>query len=246
MRIPQAIFTSLRGQKLAGYQLAAVSEGIDDDMARELNVWGPAHDSLIEEAPEEPSVNFHPLGEENFCLSLTRPAGAEYSGRKGPRVYTQMFILSHEALAQFDNNPWLILRAILAAGRASIYDEPPSALRLVPLVGRAGDSNPAVQQFLQQVTEESFLGLAATVLKKPSVGLATLHSPRLVVSALFHLLAPKDRLKVSFTTGLRHSARRPFRLFALPRDVVVRHQFERLQGVTVVEFNPAAELATAN
>jgi hypothetical protein len=246
MRIPQAIFTSLRGPKMAGYQLAAVSEGIDDDMARELNVWGPAHDSLIEETAEEPSVNFHPLGEDNFCLSLTRPAGAEYSGRRGPRVYTQMFILSREALAQFDNNPWLILRATLAAGRAGVYDELPARLRTLPLVGRAGEADSAIQQYLDQVGEESLADLTKAVLKKPQVGLATLHSPRLVVSALFHLLSPQDRLKVSFTTGLRHSPRRPFRLFAFPREAVIHRQFDRLQGVTVMELSASPAFATAH
>ncbi|MBC7852560.1 MAG: hypothetical protein IAF94_03905, partial [Pirellulaceae bacterium] len=86
MRIPQAIFTSLRSQKISGYQLAAKSSEIGDELARELTVWGPAHDSLLDETALEPSVNFHPLGQDHFCLSLTSSAGAEYSSRAGARV----------------------------------------------------------------------------------------------------------------------------------------------------------------
>ena len=238
MRIPQAIFTSLRGQKLAGYQLAAVSEGIGDELARELNVWGPAHDSLLDETGE-PSVNFHPLGPENFCLSLTSSAGAEYSGRAGARIYTQMFILTREALQRFDNNPWLILRTTLAAGRAGVFEDPPSRLRSLPLVGRAGDANSGpLEQLSQEVEPKLLNSLVTTVLEVQSVGLATSLDPRLIISALFQLIPPEERLNVSFTTGLRHSPRRPFRLFLLPADPAAHRQFHRQPGVTVVSLEP--------
>jgi len=241
MRIPQAIFTSLRGQRMAGYQLAATSEEIGDDLARELNVWGPAHDSLLDESAEEPSVNFHPLGAEHFCLSLTSSGGAEYSGRAGARIYTQMFILSREALARFDNNPFLILRAIESAGRAAVYDELPQRLRSIPLVGHAGEADVSrLEQQLEQLESEPLISLATAVLESPSVGLATSLSARSLVSALFRLLPREKRLKVSFTTGLRHSPRRPFRLFLLPSDPVAQRHFQRQPGVTVVELKSPA------
>lgn len=240
MRIPQAIFTSLRGQRLSGYQLAATSEGIGEDLARELNVWGPAHDSLLDETAEESSVNFHPLGTEHFCLSLTSSGGAEYSGRAGARIYTQMFVLPREALARFDNNPFLILRAIESAGRAAVYDEMPQRLRSIPLVGHAGESDASCLEQQEHLGPEPLSGLATSVLASPSVGVATSLSARSVFSALFRVLPLEGRLKVSFTTGLRHSPRRPFRLFLLPSDPLAQRQFQRQPGVTVVELNPAA------
>lgn len=227
MRIPQAIFTSLRGQKMAGYQLAAKSEEIDDDLARELNVWGPAHDSLLDEVAAEPSVNFHPLAAEHFCLSLTSSAGAEYSSRAGARIYTQMFVLPREALARFDNNPFLILRTIEAAGRVAAYDEPPQRLRSIVLVGRAGESDQeCFTELIEQLEPDSLTNLASTVLARSSVGLVTSLPARSLVSALFQLLPPAERLKVSFTTGLRPSPRRPFRLFLLPDNPALRRQFD--------------------
>ena len=241
MRIPQAIFTSLRGQKLEGYQLAAVSDGIGDELARELNVWGPAHDSLLDETADVPSVNFHSLGEELFCLSLTSSAGAEYSGRAGARIYTQMFVLSREALQRFDNNPWLILRTTLAAGRAGIFDDLPPRLRSLPLIGRAGEAHlGSLEQLSKELDPKLLSSLAAAVLEAQSVALATPLEPRLVVSALFEILSPEDRLKVSFTTGLRHSPRRPFRLFLLPHDPAALRHFHRQPGVSVVNLEPAA------
>ena len=242
MRIPQAIFTSLRGQRMAGYQLAAMSEEIGDDLAHELNLWGPAHDSLLDESSEEPCVNFHPLGAEHYCLSLTSSAGAEYSSRGGARVYTQMFVLPREGLARFYNNPFLVLRAIEASGRAAAYDELPQRLRSIPLVGQAGeaDLSPLGEQ-LEQLGPEPLSSLATAVLESPSVGVATVLSARSLFSALFRLLPTEERLRVSFTTGLRHSPRRPFRLFLLPSDPFAQRQFQRQPGVTVVELTPAAQ-----
>jgi hypothetical protein len=242
MRIPHAIFTSLRGERLEGYQLAATSEEVTEELARELNTWGPAHDSLLDEHSLEPSVNFHPLSADYYCLSVTRSAGAEYSGRAGGRIYTQMFLLSPEALARFGNNPFLIRRAIQAAGRELVLAEPPSRLRSFPLVGRAGDSDAEdSEQLLEQVSPEVLQKLAKMVVENPAVALAAQDPLPALFAALFQRLTPEQRLQVSFTTGLRHSPRRPFRLFVLPWDPAVRRQFQRQVGVTVVELEAAKD-----
>ncbi len=86
MRLEQAIFTSVRSERLDGYQLAARSPGIDDDLAKELITWGPAHDSLWDNSLRASSLNFHALSDDRFCVSKTVLAGAEYSGRSGGRV----------------------------------------------------------------------------------------------------------------------------------------------------------------
>src|SRR5690242_18556782 len=112
MRIEQAIFTSIQSSRLDGYQLAATSNGIASELAKELTIWGPAHDSLWDTRCDARSVNFHPLQDGSYCLSCTSLSGAEYSGRSGGRVYTQMFVLTREALAPFANDPFLVLRAL--------------------------------------------------------------------------------------------------------------------------------------
>ena len=239
VRIPQAIFTSLRGEQFAGYQLAAKSGEIGEDLARELNTWGPAHDSLLDEKSGEPSVNFHPLGREHYCLSLTSSSGPEYSGRAGARIYTQMFVLSQESLARFENNPLLILRTLEAAGRVIVHDELPPTLRSVPLVGRAGEADMGdMERVLEQIPPEALTELVTAVLESSCVGLAMSIAPLCLFSALFQLLPQEDRPKVSFTTGLRHSVRRPFRLFLLPEDPAIRRQFQRQSDVKVVELQP--------
>jgi hypothetical protein len=237
LRIPQAIFTSLRGEQFAGYQLAAKSAEIGEDLARELTIWGPAHDSLLDELAEEPSINFHPLGPEHYCLSLTSSSGPEYSGRAGARIYTQMFVLPHAALARFDNNPLLILRTLEAAGRVMVHDELPRMLHSVPLVGRGGEANlGCLEGIFDQTTPEALTNLVTAVLENPAVGLATPVAPRSLLPALFQLLPLEERLRISFTTGLRHSPRRPLRLCLLPSDPAARRQFQRQAEMTVVEL----------
>jgi len=235
MRLPQAIFTSVRGQKIAGYQLAARSEEIGEELAHELTVWGPAHDSLLEEDTDEPSINFHPLGPDHFCLSLTRSAGEEYSGRGGARIYTQMFVLTREALARFDHNPLLILRAIETSGRLITFEDIPDRIRSIPLVGRTHEAT-ALDGDELQVETDSLAPVAAAVLKDESLGVATSLPPRRFLSLLLRQIPREERLKVSFTTGLRPSPRRPFRLCLLPSDPVARRPFLRQAGLTVFEL----------
>ncbi len=61
MLLEQAIFTSAVTQRARGYQLVAQSPGICDIDARELTIWCPTHDALLEEGRWAQSVNFHPL-----------------------------------------------------------------------------------------------------------------------------------------------------------------------------------------
>src|SRR3569623_648025 len=124
-RIEQAIFTSVKRTRLDGYQLATASRGITAEISRELTIWGPAHDSLWDMRRDARSVNFFPLTIGGYCLSITTVAGAEYSGRGGGRIYTQMFVLPPEVLARFANDPFHVLRALAASGRLLVPDKVP-------------------------------------------------------------------------------------------------------------------------
>jgi hypothetical protein len=235
MRLPQAIFTSVRGKRLDGYQLAARSDEIDDDMARDLQTWGPAHDSLLFPRDGIESINFHPLmGGKWYCLSRTVCSGAEYSGRAGGRVYTQMFLLPTDGLARFANNPFLVLRALRAAGRLLVYDTVPDKLRSLPLVGRAaghegetsGDDPPA----------GNLAALESAIRQSPSVAVLGTKVVEPWFTALFRRLPVEERTRVSFSTGLKPTLGRPFKLFVAPDDASQQRQLSRQSGVRIVEL----------
>jgi hypothetical protein len=126
--IEQAIFTSVRTDRVDGYQLAAASEGIGAEDRRSLPQWGPAHDSLSEEGLGAASLNFHPLPSGAYCISRTSAASGEYSARRGPQVYTQMLVVEPEDLRRFANNPFRLLQAATAAGHVQVLRDIPRQL----------------------------------------------------------------------------------------------------------------------
>ena len=134
--IEQAVFTSAETDRSAGYQVVAASPGVSQADVRALEVWGPSHGALLELTPNAVSYNFHPLPSGWYSASRTTPAGWEYSGRRGARVYTQCLIVSPKTLARFANNPFALLRAALAAGALELHDEVPARLARLRLAGR--------------------------------------------------------------------------------------------------------------
>lgn len=248
MRLEQAIYTSQPGPRLAGYQLAAVSPGIGPQLARELTSWGPAHDALWDRRADARSVNFHPLSTGEWCLSWTRVAGEEYSGRGGGRVYTQMFVVPHAVLERFDGDPFLILRALAAAGRLSVHDPVPPTLPTVPLVGRGSHGDPTLQtHVLEEIGPAVFARIRRALMESPRVAVVTAGQVERLFQALIRSFPPSQRPAISFTTGLKDTPCRPFRLFVLPGDPALLRQVQRRPEVALIDVTtePAAATPTA-
>lgn len=236
MRLEQAIFTSVRSERLDGYQLAARSDGVSDDLAKELTGWGPAHDSLWAIHPGATSANFHGLADGRYCVSQTTLSGAEYSGRGGGRVYTQMVIVPREGLAKFGGDPFLVLRALTAAGRMIVYDNVPSELPSIPLIGRAAPEPPGwIAEIVAKAGEETIAELTEAIARQGFVTVITDLAVERLFQALLNQLIPAERLDVSFTTGLKPSSRRPFKLSIVPDDPALVRQSQRLQSGRVIE-----------
>ncbi len=237
MRLETAIFTSVKSARLDGYQLAAASSGISDAVAKELTVWGPAHDSLWDMRYDARSVNFFRLTGGDYCLSCTTLAGAEYSGRGGGRVYTQIFLLPPDVLARFACDPFLVLRALAASGRLVVYDKVPEKLPGVPLLGRSEKPEATlISQVLDEVGSEVFDELVAAVAGPTTVAILTSGHVERLFQAVLHAFSPEERLNLSFTTNLKDSPRRPFKLFVLPNDPSIIRQSQRLNGTRIVDL----------
>jgi hypothetical protein len=245
MRIEQAIFTSVQGGRLDGYQLAATSGGITAQQAKELTVWGPAHDSLWDTRATARSVNFHPLADGQFCLSCTTIAGAEYSGRGGGRIYTQMFILPGEALAAFANDPFLVLRALSTSGRLAVLDRMPKTLNSVPLVGRSTHDRQSQQTAVEEIGEDVFAELVEAAVQPERVAIVTSGDIERLFQAVLNALPIERRLGLSFTTGLKDCPRRPFKMFVLPSNPAIVRQAHRSATARIIDAagRPVAGIA---
>ena len=237
MRLHQAVFTSIKSQRLDGYQLAGASSGMSSDVLKELTTWGPAHDSLWDTRRDARSVNFHPLASGDYCLSCTTIAGEEYSGRGGGRIYTQMFVLPRAVLARFANDPFLVLRALSAAGRLVTLDSVPETLLTVPLLGAAQPpSQPVLSQVIEEVGAVIFNEIRSSLASAPRVAVMTSGHVERLFQAVLHALPKEERLQVSFTTGLKDSPRRPFKLFVVPNDPTLMRQSQRLSAAKVIDL----------
>ncbi len=244
--IEQAVFTSARTDQSAGYQLIARSPGIGGADARELSIWGPSHDSLLATGPEAASLNFHPLPSGAFCVSRTTRAGWEYSDRGEQRVYTQCLVVPADVLAAFANNPFAVLRAALARGDLTVLEDIPSQLEPLQISARSPMVDSRLLSRLATDPGTDWLAtLVQAALHSTVLALAKAHNIEYLIAGMMNCLPPECRTEFSFSTGLKPSVRRPFRVMAVSDN---RGQWQRLRQqnqatVLVLSETPPAEFA---
>jgi hypothetical protein len=235
--IEQAVFTSAQTDRGEGYHVAAISPGVCEADMRELGTWGPSHDAMLSSDPGAASVNFHPLPSGAFCVSRTTPAGWEYSGRGGFRVYTQGLIVPPKALSQFANNPFALMRAAAAGGSLRQYEKIPPSLAPFRLVGRAACADSALLTRLSNTLGPEWIAaIVQAALQSVSLAIANGPPAEHVVCGLLNCLPVECRTEFSFSTGLKFSSRRPFRVVALADDVEERQRVDRLYNITVIDL----------
>ncbi len=233
--IEQAVFTSAVTDRAAGYQVVAASPGLCEEDIRELAVRGPSHGALLDPGPTATSINFHPLPSGAYCVSRTTAAGWEYSGRGGARVYTQCLAVPRPVLARFANNPFAVVRAALASGMIRVYDDVPPRLEAFRLPGRASAVDVGLlTQLRSQPGAEWMACLIQATLGSTSLGLAAGPSAERLIAGIIQCFPPRCRRDLSFSTGLRFSSRRPFRIFALADEVEEQRRVQRLYNLPVL------------
>ncbi|MDY0169264.1 MAG: hypothetical protein RBS80_22160 [Thermoguttaceae bacterium] len=240
--IEQAVFTSARTSRAAGYHLAGRSQGVAEVDARELAVWGPSHDSLLELGPDAASVNFHPLPSGAYCISRTVSAGFEYSGRGGHRVYTQSLVVPPDALRRFANNAFAVVRAALAGGMFQVFDPVPEQLPTLTLVGGAApvDQN-LLARLAVQFGPDRIAGLVQAAMTGECLAVAGGDWTADLIAGLVNCLPPHARIEVPFATGLKYSSRRPFRVLGLSGDPAEHRWIAQHARVTVLDLTATHE-----
>ncbi len=238
MMIEQAVFTSAQTERAVGYQVAARSAGVDEVDAKDLAVWCPSHDSLLDCGPQASSVNFHPLSSGAYCVSRTIAAGWEYSGRGGHRVYTHCLIVSPQTLWQFANNPFSLLRAAMAHGAMAVHGEVPPYLEGFALPGSASAVDCDLLSRL--ATNPGPLRMALlvqTALENKRVAVFGPPNAEKLIAGLINCLPPECRTEFSFSTGLKYSSRRPFRLVGASGDPAQMRWLSHQPNVVVLDLS---------
>ena len=236
--IEQAVFTSAQTERSAGYQVVAKSPGLCEADARDLAIWCPSHDSLLESGPQASSVNFHPLSSGAYCVSRTIAAGWEYSGRGGHRVYTHCLIVSPQTFAQFANNPFSLLRAALAHGALTPRGEIPAHLEGFVLPGSAAAVDHALLSRLAANPGPLRMALLVqAALESRCLAVFGPPSGEKLIAGLINCLPPECRTEFPFCTGLKYSSRRPFRLFGASGDPAEMRWLAHQPNVTVLDLS---------
>jgi hypothetical protein len=237
--IEQAIFTSAETDRAQGYQLVRRSPGLSEADARELSLWGPSHDSLLERPGERTSVNFFRLESGSYSVSRTILGGAEYSGRGGEKVYTQFLVVPPAVLARFGNNAFAVLRAATAIGALELREPTTAPLESLSLSGRAA---PVEQTLLAQLSREpgscAMATLVQAALSSDRLAVAVSTSREQLIAGLLNLLPVECRTEFSFCTALKSSPARPVRISCLDDDPANWRAIAR-GGVTLLDLKDA-------
>lgn len=215
MQVEQALFTSLADGRLQGYHLVARSPGIDERLAAEMTQWGPSHEALIENHPRAESLNFHRAGDEWFVLSRTVYGRPEYSGRGGLQVVTAMLALRLEQWKAYQCHPLWLARTARSRGLLRFVPNAPAMLARAELpdasIYRWVAPRPVTleeEQLVAQVTDRLERG--------ERIAAAGVSDPERFLERLLSQASPAVRCQWSFTTGLKPSVHRNFRLHFLP------------------------------
>ncbi|MFO0956216.1 MAG: hypothetical protein U0800_01985 [Isosphaeraceae bacterium] len=211
--IEQAIFTSLPRAGRSGYHLVSRSPGIDDNDAHALAAWCPSHGALLAGASNPFSLNFHPIREGRFALSRTCEGPPEYSGRGGAQVYTHALILGPEELEAADWQPFALLRDAMARGLLRFRRDPPASLPAARL-GRAFRPRSSIDRsrLASACPADTLEAWCEALMAGRSVKVRYEGDRATLFEALFGILPATLLPAISFTTALRPSAVRPFRI----------------------------------
>ncbi len=212
MQVDQAVFASAITRRARGYQLVSRSPRIEDNVARQLCQWSPSHGSLIGCDPEAASLNWFQLAGGQFALSRAFYGGPEYSRRGGLQVVTHSLILRREQLFGYDDNPLAVARVAFALGYLHLKPHYPSE---IPKVDLPDDCIPetSTPSFVQaSLVEEAIRALAS----QSRIALVIRGTELDVIETILLRLPRSQRLEVSFSSGLKPSMQRLFRLHTLP------------------------------
>ena len=234
--VEQAIFTSVETDRPSGYQVVARSPGVCDADVCELAVWEPSRDSMHDTGVDTESFNFHPLPSGAYCLSHTTATGWEHGG--GPRIYTHCLIVPPEVLDRFANNPFALLQVISEQG---LWQQPgelcPPLVSISPPDGPTADDLALLRQLAADLGPKKAAALVREARDAVCLVVAGARRPMALIAGLFSCLPPECRLEFSFSTGLKFSPRRPFRVVVLSDDPAERLWVATYPNVTILDLS---------
>ena len=237
--VEQAIYTTIEKDCEAGYQVVARSAGVCDADARELTVWAPSSDAMLDPSAGAESFNFHALPSGAYCVSRSIPAGWEHGGVQ--RVHTHCLIVPTETMARYANNPFALIHAM---SKHDLWLNPDSPYSPLESFAPPGDAAAVDQALLRRLAidpgPQRMAALVQQAFNSICLAIGGVDGSSALIAGLFHCMPPECRLEFSFSTGLRFSPWRPFRIVTLSDDPAERVWVASYSNVTVLELGKGA------
>lgn len=233
LRIEQAVFAPDETRPTAPFGIIARSDGVIEADARELAVWCPTNGALL--ADHAASVNFHPLPSGAYCVSQTTPAHQELDICGAEPCRTHCLLVPAEILARFANNPFALIHEI---GEERFSREAVGKKTRLESISVSGGTEAVDAVLLSKLAiapgSKKMASLVHLALNSISLALPN-DSPSELIAGLLNCLPPRCRADFSFSTGLKFSSRRPFRLVTVSDDPAERSWVAHHPNVTVFE-----------
>lgn len=195
----RVVFTSLPSPTGEGYRVVACSPGLRSDERSEITRRSPSHDSLCSPAPSARGLAISTLKSGRVCVSLSRLAGAEHTGRGGERVWTDALLVDAADFLGAGGLPDAFEQAVAAA--------PLPAVKLSPIIDKLWMSPPLPPRpawsdpgAVPTVTAQA--ALAALLLER-AVCVVACPDPVALVEGALALLPRALRGGLSVSAGLR-------------------------------------------
>lgn len=210
----------------------ALSRGITSGDGREMIRWSARKGDLITQQSPAESWNFHPLPSGSFCISRTF--------QLEDQTFTHGLVIPSQLLYDYANNPFSLIfhleqQGLWCAGREvtrQLLSRPiPSVPGKVPVMRTLtvdGGCSPVhetlVRKEVQRLGARRLATLLEMFLKDVSTVVLGQEKMTSLLEVLFDLFPVGCRTELSFSTGLKFSVRRPFRIVGIGEDLLERER----------------------
>lgn len=209
----------------------ALSRGIMSGDCREMIRWSAREGDLIAPHSQAESWNFHPLPSGNFCISRTF--------RQENQTFTHGLVIPPQLLYDYANNPFSLIfhleqQGLWHAGRAVTTqllrrgtpdsEKVPVMRTLTVDGGTAAVHWKSVRKEVETLGTRRLATLLDTFLKNVSTVVFGQEKISPLLEVLCDLLPVGCRTELSFSTGLKFSTRRPFRIVGIGENLLERER----------------------
>ncbi len=220
------------------HEYLAVSRGIENMDLSEIRSWSPSNGELVSPSLMAHSWNFHPLPTGCFCLSRTGRLATLFPKENPANVFTHGILIPADLLHDYANNPVTFLNHLEKLGlwRAGMEvtrqlidmksdpeihttNENFPGTEILPILRTLtmdGGAEAVRLEALNAFVRTTGIRRFATILDQLLGNFTTIITgnavPEMLLEALLDLLPVSCRPEFSFSTGLKFSQKRLFRL----------------------------------